>query len=53
MCFKEVIENMKTLYDLDELPAFVYVKDIVGISGNSYDIEQVLKNMMSNNVVWH
>ncbi len=47
MCFQEVIGNIKKLYDLDQLPGFVYVMDTIGTSGNSYDIENVISIMMS------
>ncbi len=53
MCFKEVIGNIQKLNDLDQSPGFVYVKDTIRTSGNSYDIEKVIIIMMSNNVVRH
>ena len=52
-CYKQVTDNIRELNELGELPDFVFVDSIGGESGDGdHDIDLV-KLMMSKQVVWH
>ena len=51
-CYEKVIDNIRQLNELGELPNSIFTGDIVGVGAES-DSPIIVQKMVSNQVVWH
>ena len=51
-CYVKVIDNIRQLNELGELPNSIFTDDIVGVGADS-DYPNIVQKMVANQVVWH
>ena len=50
--YEKVIDNIRQLNELGELPNSIFTDDIVGVGADS-DPPNIVQKMVANQVVWH
>ena len=51
-CYEKIIDNIRQLNELGELPNSIFTDDIVGVGADS-DIPNIVQKVVSDQVVWH
>ena len=51
-CYEKVIDTIRQLNELGELPNYIFTDDILGV-GTDSDSPNIVQRMVSNQVVWH